>query len=474
MNAHPAGPRHAEEIHHPGAPAKPQSPDEILLLAPNVWPRNLVRGEDGVVSIAGVPVTELAAEYGTPLFVIDEDDFRSRCRDIAAAFGGGDHVHYAAKAFLCSEIARWVNQEGLSLDVATGGELAVALHADFPPERITLHGNNKSVTELTAAVKAGVGHVVVDSLIEIERLDDVAGAAGIVQDVLVRVTPGVEAHTHEFISTAHEDQKFGLSLASGAAMEAVRKVFATDNLRLVGLHCHVGSQIFDVAGFEVAAHRVIGLLRDVVSEFGVEKTSQMSVIDLGGGLGISYVPSDDPPPMKELADKLKAIVRSESEAVGLPTPKLVVEPGRAIAGPGTITLYEVGTVKDVAVASDRYRRYVSVDGGMSDNIRPALYDAEYDARLVSRTSDAAATLTRIVGKHCETGDIVVRDTWVSDDITPGDLLAVAATGAYCYSMSSRYNMLCRPAVVAVKDGKSRLVLRRETVDDLLSLEVSGQ
>ncbi|MGA5540176.1 diaminopimelate decarboxylase [Mycolicibacterium nivoides] len=474
MNAHPAGPRHAEEIHHPGAPAKPQSPDEILLLAPNVWPRNLVRGADGVVSIAGVPVTALAAEYGTPLFVIDEDDFRSRCREIAAAFGGGDHVHYAAKAFLCSEIARWVNQEGLSLDVATGGELAVALQAEFPPERITLHGNNKSVTELTAAVKAGVGHVVVDSLIEIERLDEVAGAAGIVQDVLVRVTPGVEAHTHEFISTAHEDQKFGLSLASGAAMDGVRKVFATDNLRLVGLHCHVGSQIFDVAGFELAAHRVIGLLRDVVSEFGVEKTSQMSIIDLGGGLGISYVPQDDPPPMKELADKLLAIVRSESEAVGLPTPKLVVEPGRAIAGPGTITLYEVGTVKDVAVSATAQRRYVSVDGGMSDNIRPALYDAEYDARLVSRVSDASATLARIVGKHCETGDIVVRDTWVSDDIAPGDLLAVAATGAYCYSMSSRYNLLCRPAVVAVKDGKTRLVLRRETVDDLLSLEVSGQ
>ncbi|WP_345973386.1 diaminopimelate decarboxylase [Mycolicibacterium porcinum] len=474
MNAHPAGPRHADEVHHPGAPAKPQSADEVMLLAPNVWPHNLVRGDDGVVSIAGVPVTELAAEYGTPLFVIDEDDFRSRCRDIASAFGGGDYVHYAAKAFLCSEIARWVNQEGLSLDVATGGELAVALHADFPPERITLHGNNKSVAELSAAVKAGVGHVVVDSLIEIERLDDVAGAAGIVQDVLVRVTPGVEAHTHEFISTAHEDQKFGLSLASGAAMEAVRTVFGTDNLRLVGLHCHVGSQIFDVAGFEVAAHRVIGLLRDVVSEFGVEKTSQMSIIDLGGGLGISYVPDDDPPPMQELADKLLAIVRSESAAVGLPTPKLVVEPGRAIAGPGTVTLYEIGTVKDVAISATAERRYVSVDGGMSDNIRPALYGAEYDARLVSRVSDAPAALARIVGKHCETGDIVVRDTWVSDDIAPGDLLAVAATGAYCYSMSSRYNLLCRPAVVAVKDGTSRLVLRRETVDDLLSLEVSGQ
>lgn len=255
-------------------------------------------------------------------------------------------------------------------------------------------------------------------------------------------------------------------------MDAVRRVFAADNLRLVGLHSHIGSQIFDVAGFEIAAKRVIGLLRDVVAEFGVEKTAQISTVDLGGGLGISYLPQDDPPPMDELATKLWEIVRSESAAVGLPSPKLVVEPGRAIAGPGTITLYEVGTVKDVAIAADRTRRYVSVDGGMSDNIRTSLYDAEYDARLVSRTSDASPTLARIVGKHCESGDIVVRDTWVSDDVGPGDLIGVAATGAYCYSMSSRYNLLGRPAVVAVRDGEARLVLRRETTDDLLSLEVS--
>jgi diaminopimelate decarboxylase len=416
-------------------------------------------------------VTDLAREYGTPLFVINEDDFRSRCRDMAAAFGGGDNVHYAAKAFLSSEIARWINEEGLSLDVCSGGELAVALHADFPPERIAFHGNNKSVAELTAAVKAGVGHIVVDSMLEIERLDAIAGEAGVVQDVLLRLTVGVEAHTHEFISTAHEDQKFGLSLASGAALAAVRRVFATDHLRLVGLHSHIGSQIFDVAGFELAAHRVIGLLHDIVAEFGAEKTAQLSTVDLGGGFGISYLAADDPPPMGELAASLSAIVRNESAAVGLPTPRLVVEPGRAIAGPGTITLYEVGTVKDVDVSSTTHRRYVSVDGGMSDNIRTALYDAQYDARLVSRLSDAPAELARIVGKHCETGDIVVRDTWVPGDLQPGDLLGVAATGAYCYSLSSRYNMIGRPAVVAVRDGRARLVLRRETVDDLLSLEV---
>lgn len=471
MNAHPAGPRHAEEVHHAGAPPKPQSPEEVLLLAPNVWPRNLVRGEGGEVSIAGVSVSELAREYGTPLFIIDEDDFRSRCREIAEAFGGGAHVHYASKAFLCSEIARWVAEEGLSLDVSTGGELAVALHAEFPPKRIALHGNNKSVAELTAAVEAGVGHVVLDSMIEIDRLDAIAAAAGVVQDVFLRVTVGVEAHTHEFISTAHEDQKFGLSLASGAAMTGVRRVFETENLRLVGLHSHIGSQIFDVAGFEVAARRVLGLLRDVVAEFGLDKTAQISTVDLGGGLGISYLPTDDPPPMQELADKLLSIVADESAAVGLPAPKLVVEPGRAIAGPGTVTLYEVGTVKDVAISATTQRRYVSVDGGMSDNIRTSLYGAEYDARLVSRFSDGEPVLARIVGKHCESGDIVVRDAWVSDDVAPGDLMAVAATGAYCYSMSSRYNLLCRPAVVAVRDGAARLVLRRETIDDLLSLEV---
>ena len=471
MNVHPAGPRHAEETHPAASPLRPQSPEELLRLAPNVWPRNVARNETGVTCIAGIPLTDLAQEYGTPLFVIDEDDFRSRCKEIAAAFGGGRNVHYAAKAFLCGEIARWIDDEGLSLDVCTGGELAVAEHANFPPERITFHGNNKSAAELTAAVKAGVGHIVLDSMTEIDRLDAIAGGAGIVQDVFVRLTVGVEAHTHEFISTAHEDQKFGLSVASGAAMAAVRRVFAADHLRLIGLHSHIGSQIFDVAGFELAAHRVIGLLHEIVKEFGVDKTAQISTVDLGGGLGISYLPSDDPPPIGDLAAKLSVIVGNESAAVGLPTPRLLVEPGRAIAGPGTITLYEVGTVKDVDVSTTAHRRYISVDGGMSDNIRTALYDAQYDARLVSRGSGAPAVLARIVGKHCESGDIVVRDAWVPGDLQPGDLLGVAATGAYCYSLSSRYNMVGRPAVVAVRAGRARLILRRETVDDLLSLEV---
>ncbi|WP_238219071.1 diaminopimelate decarboxylase [Tsukamurella pulmonis] len=447
-----------------------------------VWPAHARREADGAVSVAGVPVGALATEFGTPLLVIDEDDFRARCRGMREAFGEDAAVHYASKAFLSMEIARWVRDEGLNLDVCSGGELAVALRAEFPAERIALHGNNKSVAELDYAVASGIGHVVVDSLSEIARLDAVAGERGAVQEVLIRLTPGVEAHTHEFISTAHEDQKFGFSLATGdagedsPAMRAVAAVFAAENLRLVGLHSHIGSQIFDVDGFEIAARRVLELLRDVVARFGAEKTAQLGTIDLGGGLGIAYTTHDDPPPVADLAAKLRHIVETESAALGLRAPHIAVEPGRAIAGPPGITLYEVGTIKDVAVDSEDvgaqgFRRYVSVDGGMSDNIRPALYGAEYTAVVASRDPQGAPVQSRIVGKHCETGDILVRDTLIPGDLAEGDLLAVAATGAYCYSMSSRYNMQPRPAVVAVKDGAARLILRRETVDDLVSLEV---
>ncbi|MFT4041964.1 MAG: diaminopimelate decarboxylase [Gordonia sp. (in: high G+C Gram-positive bacteria)] len=470
MNAHPAGPRHADI---PAAPHLAQRPSDAAALAvipADVWPRNAVRDEDGQLTIAGVGVAQLAERFGTPLFVLDEADFRSRCADMLAAFGPYGNVHYASKAFLCTEVARWVAQEGLHLDVCSGGELAVALHAGFPPERIALHGNNKSTDELAAALDAGIGHVVVDSMIEIDRLDALAGERGVVADVLIRVTVGVEAHTHEFISTAHEDQKFGFALAGGVAIEAVRRVFATDNLRLVGLHSHIGSQIFDMDGFELAAHRVLGLLHDVVAEFGVTKTAQISIVDLGGGLGISYLPEDRPLPTDKVAQTLAQIVRRESAAVGLPMPSISVEPGRAIAGPGTVTLYRVGTIKDVALGGGAVRRYVSVDGGMSDNIRTVLYQAEYDVRLVSRVSQADAVVSRVVGKHCESGDIVIRDCWLPADLAPGDLIAVAATGAYCYSMSSRYNMAMRPAVVGVADGDARVILRRETIEDFFRLE----
>ncbi|RRO12645.1 diaminopimelate decarboxylase [Saccharopolyspora rhizosphaerae] len=472
MRAHPAGPRHAEVV-PPGNTAgpSPASSGEIDLLHPHVWPRNSERGADGVVRVAGLDVRELAEQYGTPLFVLDEDDFRSRCRDYAEAFGDPAAVHYASKAFLCTEVARWVAEEGLSLDVCSGGELAVALRAGFPAERITFHGNNKSVAELTAAVEAGVGSVVLDSFHEIARLDHIASQRGAKQRVLVRITVGVEAHTHEFIATAHEDQKFGFSLAGGQAAEAVSRVVKAGSLELVGLHSHIGSQIFEVDGFELAAHRVVRLLAELREEHGAEALASADTVDLGGGLGIAYTAEDDPMPPAQLASRLFEIVSKEAENAGLPVPKIAVEPGRAIVGPSMITVYEVGTIKDVVLGAEAERRYVSVDGGMSDNIRTSLYDAVYDSRLVSRSAEAEPVLSRIVGKHCESGDVVVRDCWLPEDIAPGDLLAVAATGAYCYVMASNYNRLPKPPVVAVRAGRARLLLRRETEDDLLRLEV---
>jgi diaminopimelate decarboxylase len=478
MRAHPAGPRHAEVLPS-GAPTaeRPSTADELDELLAEVWPRNATRGEDGVVRLAGVDVRALAEEYGTPLFVMDEADFRARCAEHAAAFGDPALVHYAAKAFLSVQVARWVAEEGLSLDVCSGGELEIALRAGFPAERIALHGNNKSAAELAAGVSAGVGAVVLDSFHEIARLDRIARDHEVTQDVLVRVTVGVEAHTHEYIATAHEDQKFGFSLAGGAAAEAVRRVLRSPGLRLVGLHSHIGSQIFDANAFEVSAHRVIGLLAELRDEHGADALADLSTVDLGGGLGIAYTAADDPPPPRWLAEQLRNIVAKECEHAGLELPKIAVEPGRAIVGPGTVTLYEVGTIKDVALGHGSVRRYVSVDGGMSDNIRTALYDADYDCRLLSRFADEGgrggeAVLCRVVGKHCESGDVVVRDCWLPENLAPGDIVAVAATGAYCYAMASSYNRLPRPAVVAVRDGDARLLLRRETVDDLLRLEVS--
>ena len=431
-------------------------------LEPVVWPAGAVRGDDGVLTVAGVDVRELAAQFGTPAYVLDEDDFRGRCRSWRQAFADGE-VYYAGKAFLCTAIARWVAEEGLALDVCTGGELAVALKAGFPAERLLFHGNNKSVAELERGVGAGVGRFVVDSFVEVERLAEVAERNGVRQKVYVRVTPGVEAHTHEYVQTGQEDQKFGFSLASGAAAEAVRRVLALPSLELVGLHCHIGSHIFDVHGFKLAAHRMVGLLAAVRDEHGLE----LPELDLGGGQGIAYTAADDPMDVFDYADGLRAIVEKECAAVGLAVPRLAVEPGRALAGPSTVTLYEVGTVKELP----GLRTYVSVDGGMSDNIRTALYDARYTAVLASRASEAAPANVTLCGKHCESGDIVVHDVPLPGDLVPGDLVAVPASGAYHRSMASNYNHVPRPPVVAVKDGAARLVVRRETEADLLALDV---
>ncbi|MED7949054.1 MULTISPECIES: diaminopimelate decarboxylase [unclassified Streptomyces] len=460
-SAHPAGPRHGDvlpEGHYQAPPA------DLNALDPKVWSETVARGADGVVTVAGLDVNRIAAEFGTPAYVLDEADFRSRARAWRDAFGDDADVYYAGKAFLSKAVVRWLHEEGLNLDVCSPGELAVALGAGMPAERIALHGNNKSVHELEQAVKAGVGHVVVDSYEEIERLAAIAARQGVRQQVLIRVTVGVEAHTHEFIATAHEDQKFGLSLTGGAAAEAVRRVLAHGgSLELRGIHSHIGSQIFDTAGFEVAARRVVGLLAEIRDEHGVE----LPEIDLGGGLGIAYTSDDDPREPAEIAAALAGIVRRECDASGLRVPRLSVEPGRAIVGPTAFTLYEVGTVKPL----EGLRTYVSVDGGMSDNIRTALYDAEYSVALVSRTSDAEPMLVRVVGKHCESGDIVVRDAFLPADLAPGDLIAVPATGAYCRSMASNYNHALKPPVLAVKDGAARVIVRRETEEDLLRLDI---
>jgi diaminopimelate decarboxylase len=430
-------------------------------LEPAVWPVTAERSGEGVLRLGGVDVRDLAAEFGTPAYVLDEADWRARCRAWRDAFDGGD-VYYAGKAFLCTAVARWVAEEGLSLDVCTGGELAVALAAGFPVERLLFHGNNKSVAELERAVEAGVGRVVVDSSVEVVRLAAIAAARGVRQRVLVRVTPGVEAHTHEYVQTGQEDQKFGFSLASGAAAEAVRQVLSLPSLELVGLHCHIGSHIFDVHGFKLAAHRMVGLLAEVRDEHGVV----LPELDLGGGQGIAYTAADDPMDVHEYAEGLRRIVERECAAVDLPVPRLAVEPGRAIAGPTTVTLYEVGTVKELP----GLRTYVSVDGGMSDNVRTALYDARYTAVLASRASSAPSANVTLCGKHCESGDIVVHDVPLPADLAPGDLVAVPASGAYHRSMASNYNHVGRPPVVAVLDGEARVVVRRETEDDLLRLD----
>ncbi len=470
MRAHEAGALHAEAGHR--GPAWLREPEDVNALVPSLWARNVERRPDGVLVVSGLPVDEIAREFGTPAYVFDEDDFRARARAFRDAFRGafaphaGADVYYAGKAFLSVASARWIAEEGLSIDVCTGGELAVALRAGFPAERICMHGNNKSEAELARALDAGVGRIIVDSHIEIERLARLAADRGVRARVLVRLTVGVEAHTHEYIATAHEDQKFGFSLAGGAAADAVAAVLAEPSLELMGLHSHIGSQIFDTSAFEVAARRTLGLHASVRAEHGIE----LPELDLGGGYGIAYTTQDDPMPPAQLAASMAEIVEHECRAFGLPVPRISVEPGRAIAGPAGFTLYEVGTVKEVELDAGASRTYVAVDGGMSDNIRTALYDADFSCTLASRRSSAPAGLARVVGKHCESGDIVVKDEFLPTDVGPGDLIAVPGTGAYCRSLASTYNHVPRSPVIAVADGKARVIVRRETEEDLLRLD----
>ena len=441
-------------------------PEDANDLVPAIWPASAHRDADGELIIGGVEAGLLARRYGTPLQVIDEGEVRRRAAAIRSAFdtaaeahGTSARVYYAGKALLNTSIVRWVTDEGLNVDVCTGGELEVALAAGADAGRLGFHGNNKSVPELERAVQVGIGTIIIDSEIEIERLAAIVSRTGTAQRVMLRVNSGVHAETHDFLATAHEDQKFGtpLSLAPGL----VARIREIEGLEFAGLHCHIGPQIFGVAGFRESAARVLDLHQELLAGGDIPQ------LNLGGGFGIAYTRVDTPEPIEDLAQGIVDAVAEGCAARGICIPALSFEPGRAIVGNAGITLYEVGTIKDVALEQG-VRRYVSVDGGMSDNARPALYGAQYSARLASRAGEDAPVLVRVVGKHCESGDIVVDHEYLPGDVAPGDLLAVPSTGAYCAPLSSNYNHIARPPIVAVRDGESRVIVRGESLDDLLA------
>jgi diaminopimelate decarboxylase len=428
-------------------------------------------GENGgVLAIAGCSAEKLVKEFGSPLFVIDQADFFLRAKSwrqvLDTSFGGGQ-LYYAAKSFICIEIAKWLKELKLGLDVCSAGELAVALAADFPASDIEFHGNNKSESEITTAINAGVGTIVIDSFDELTRVAEIAKSLKKTQKVYLRLTPGVDAHTHEFISTAHEDVKFGFSIASGAANEAIEKCMEQSSLNLAGIHCHIGSQIFEVEGFKIAAQRLVAVL----AAFRDKYSKELAELNIGGGYGIAYTKDESGISPDVVIPAIASVIKDECAKAKLAVPRISIEPGRAIVGPTTTTLYLVGTTKSVKLDSGSERRYISVDGGMSENIRPALYGAVYSAFLANRSSTAELISSRVVGKHCETGDILISEINLPSDIKAGDLLAIPATGAYGRSMASNYNHISRPAVITVINGSARVILRRENEQDLLNLDV---
>lgn len=461
-------------MNNPLAPEWLDYPSDANVIHEHVWPRHVKRRATGELEVAGVAVSELSTQFGTPLYVIDEDDFRARATsaktalgDAAKKIGTSAKVYYAGKSFLSTEIVGWIDELDLNLDVASGGELAAALAGGIAPERIGLHGNNKSLREIGRAVTAGVGAIVIDSEIEIERIASAAGAQDKVQGVRLRVNTGVHANTHDFLATAREDQKFGVPIADAPAL--VEKILSHSHLKFLGFHQHVGSQIFAAEGFIESTRRLIELHAATLSRVAIPE------LNLGGGFGVNYRPVDKAPNIGYFADAITAVVAEECKKHGIDIPVLAFEPGRYISGPAGITLYNVGTIKDVQVGESRaIRKYVSVDGGMGDNLRTALYEAEYHTVLASRSSNAHPALCRVVGKHCESGDIVVRNDYLPEDVQPNDLLAVATTGAYCHSMSNNYNFLTRPAVVAVRSGEARLIIRGETEADLFARDLKYQ
>ena len=444
-------------------------------ISQHIWPLSAKRNSEGALEISGADVRDLSHKFPTPLFVLDETDLINRVQKYLKSFSMQSHgnklskptqIFYASKAFTSSRFIQLIVKEGMGVDVASEGELRVALAGGCKPENIVFHGNNKSLDELGFALDKKVGLFAVDSFFEIARLAQLAESKRVKPNVLVRVTAGIEAHTHEFVATAHEDQKFGFSLAAGDADEAVSRVVKDENLHFIGLHSHIGSQIFDNKGFEIAATRLAELSLRIAKEHNV----QIEMLNLGGGMGIAYIESDSPLAIEQMSSELVDIVYKSFTANGLAMPQLAFEPGRAIVGPAMITLYTVGTIKNIELENGEKRTYVAVDGGMSDNIRTALYGAQYSVTLASRLSKAEPMLSRIVGKHCESGDIIVKDCYLPKDLVPGDLLAVAATGAYNRSMSSQYNMVTRPGVISVSNNKVTEILRKETFEDVFATD----
>lgn len=437
----------------------------------SIWPISAKR-VSGELQVGGCSVIAIAERFGTPIFVLDESDLRSRITKWKGSFNSifasnAGEIYYAAKAFISVEIAKMIDEGGISLDVCTGGELAVARAAKFPGERIEMHGNNKSEAEIAAAIDYQVGTIVVDSLQEIDRVARIAHAKNRVQSITLRLNPGVEAHTHEYIATAHEDVKFGFSIVTGAAWDALLSATKHESLKLTGVHCHIGSQIFSAEAFSTSAIRLLGFMARYKSEFG----SELENLNIGGGVGIAYTEKDTPMNVDVFLETVRNVIFQESTKLGLEIPRVSIEPGRSLIGPSMVTLYRVGTTKEIQLEDGNKRLYVSVDGGMSDNIRTALYGAEYTAEIANRDSSAPVRDCRLVGKHCETGDIVISSINLPSDIAPGDLIAIPATGAYGRSMASNYNHVPRPGVISVVDGTARTIVRSETEADLLALDV---
>ena len=461
-----------EKIETDLAPSWLSLPADANAIDGKIWPASFKREPSGDIQIGGLALGQLVAEYGTPLMVIDQDDFLRRARQVKNAFDSeakkiqtSAKVYYASKSLLTTEVVRWVAASGLNIDVCSGGELALALAGGIEPSRIGLHGNNKSLYEISKAVTAGVGAIVIDSEIEIERIASIAGAQDKVQNVRIRVNSGVHAYTHEYLATSREDQKFGIAISD--VPELVAKIRSHSHLNFLGLHSHIGSQIFSVEGFIESVRRLMPLHKQLLESGSVPE------LNLGGGFGINYTAADNAPEIEVFAAAISSEVATQCKELGVPVPVLCFEPGRVISGPAGVTIYNVGTTKNVQLSSG-YRKYVSIDGGMSDNPRPSLYSADYSAVLASRSSAVEPVISRVVGKHCESGDIVVRDCYLPADVNPNDLLAVAATGAYCHSLASNYNYLPRPAMIAVSEGKVKLLMRAETEADMLSRDPGYQ